>query len=264
MSRNLFKCTSDTVRNLYSLFDGLVTKDSNILKDVLNKEEVEVRKDFLGDTFIKLKNSSYKLDKDVLKELNAEATFDEGSDKFIASVFMLRELGFNEGYLYNTSDIVRCSEDYGIVGYRKNYSNVDGIYPPRGVLPFNDVCEVREEYSSLISNGYKKVNLPKEFRGIISNKEYKKFFKSMIAKGYSVNNLFEKRGGVFCRNKVQGYISIDSLKGVEYDFYYELLEGVVSLGKPVHSAYFYSDLNWTCMLYRESKESKGEYDIVLK
>ena len=27
---------------------------------------------------------------------------------------------------------------------------------------------------------------------------------------------------------------------------------------------FYSDLNWSCILYRESKEAKGEYDIVLK
>ncbi|MGV3076478.1 hypothetical protein ACEE21_15495, partial [Clostridium baratii] len=201
MSNSLFKCTLSTVKNLYGLFDNLVAEDKDILKDVLNKEVVRVEKDFIGDTFIKLKNSSYKIDKDILKELNAEATFDEGNNEFIASVFMLRDLAFNKGYLYNLSDIVRCTEDYGIVGYRKTYSNLDGIYSPVEVLSFDDVCEVREEYSNIINNGYKKAKLSKVFNSITSNEEYKKFFRGRIEKGYTVNNLFEKRGGVFCRNK---------------------------------------------------------------
>lgn len=262
MNSSVFKCTVNTVRNLYGLFDNLVSKDKGILDTVLKKDSVEVVKDYLGDTIVKYKDSKYGLDSDVLGNLNADASFDDGG--LVGSLFMLRNLEFNEGYLYDPIDVMRCSEDYGIVGYRKHYANTDNIFAPKPTIPFYDICEVRGEYKTYINNGYKKVNLPKEFLELCNNPKYKELFSKFMKKSYCVNRLFEHRGGVFCRNVVYGYASLDSLSGVESDFYNRLLEIVVGLGKPVHSAYFYSDLNWTCMLYRESKESKGEYDIVLK
>mgnify|MGYP001589252281 CR=1 FL=1 len=260
----MFKCTYETVVSLYSLFDKLVKEDNIILEDVLNTENPEVVKDFLGDTFIKTSKSNYKIDEDVLKGLNAKGIFDEKTDKFVGDIFMLRELEFGEGYLYEPRDVVRSSNDYGIVGYRKDYANCDNIFAPRYTIPFKDVCEVREEYKGVIDNGYKKTSLPKEFLELSNSEEYKELFKKAISKTYCVNRLFDHNGGIFCGNRVYGYKSLDLLKGVEYDFYNRLLEIVVGLGKPVHSVYFYSDLDWSCMLYRESKESKGEYDIVLK
>lgn len=263
MYNNLFKCTDNTVNNIYNLFDKIMSMNNDLLRVILRREEVDIVKDYKGDTSIQFGNSSLKWDSDILKELNAKAIFGRGNND-ISDLFMLRDLSFNDAYLYKKSDILRCSEDYGIVGFRNNYANVDGIYPPKSLIPFKDICEVREKYSSLISNDYKIINIPKEFKNIISNKDYNKLFENMIAKGFTVNSLYEKNGGIFCRNISQGNISIDSLKGVESDFYNELLEVVVSLGKPVNFVYFYSDLNWTSLFYRESKKVKGEFELLLK
>lgn len=46
-------------------------------------------------------------------------------------------------------------------------------------------------------------------------------------------------------------------------FYNELLEFIVGLGIQINCVYFYSDLNWSSILYRKSKVD-GEYEILIK
>lgn len=262
MNKFRFKCSDETVKNIYSLFDTIV-EDKEVLSKVSNSiMDISITKGFYGDCSLNIKEEHYDLKEDTLDNINAKGIF-YGNENY-SDIFMLKELYLNYGYFFKQSDIVRCSEDYGIVGDRKEYSNRDIVFAPNSPYNFSDIAEVRDEYRKVIPSRYRKAPLPSCFNKLIANKEYKNFFKKEISNTYTVNRLFERNGSVFCRNRVVGYKALNYLEGVESDFYNDLLELVVGLGKPVHSAYFYSDLNWSCILYRESKEAKGEYDIVLK
>jgi len=262
MNKFRFKCSDETVKNIYSLFDTLV-KDDNVSSKILKShEDVTVTKGFYGDCSLTIKEEHIELEEGILDNIKARGIFDGNED--YTDIFMLKELYLNKGYFFKQEDISRCTEDYGIVGDRKVYSNRDIVFAPKSPYDFKDIAEVREEYKNLVPSSYKKAVLPPSFKNIMGNEEYKEFFKKEIKNSFTVNRLFERNGAVFCRNRVTGYKALDYLEGVESDFYNNLLEVIVGMGKPVHSVYFYSDLNWSCILYRESKEAKGEYDIVLK
>ena len=262
MNKFRFKCSEETVKNIYSLFDNLVENEEVLSKVLNSNEEVTVTKGFYGNCGFSINGEHFDLEEGTLDNIKAKGLF-EGNNSY-TDIFMLKEVSLNYGYFFKQSDIARCTEDYGIVGDRKEYSNKDVIFAPNSPYNFSDIAEVREEYSKIIPSKYRKVSLPSSFKRIMENKEYKSFFEKEIGNTYTVNRLFERNGAIFCRNKVTGHKALDYLEGVESDFYNELLEVIVELGKPVHSVYFYSDLNWSCILYRESKKVKGEFDIVLK
>lgn len=267
MSTSLrFKCSNETVKGIYSLFSRMVEEVDGFKESIIQCEEVVIEKNFLDRTLVKLGSTEetrhcYTLEDTVLESINAKGMF-EGNDSF-SNLFMLRGLYFNDAYFYKIEDVCRSSEDFGVVGDRKYYSNMDIIYAPTCCYSFKDVCEVREDYKKYIKNGYKKIKLPSSFDSIKNNEDYRMFFNKLIKKGYTVNRLHEFRGDIFCRNRVWGYIGLNNLEGLEGKFYNELLELVVGLGKPVSSVHFYSDLNWSCILYRPSKVD-GEFDIVIK
>lgn len=261
-----FRCSNETVKGIYSLFSRMVEEVDGFREAVIKGEEARIGKDYLKKSKLKWGNTEetrqyYDLEDTVLDDIKAKGIFEEDDD--FSDLFMLRELNFNDAYFYKMGDVCRSSEDYGIIGDRKDYSNMDIIHAPRGNYNFKDVCEVREEYKKYITNGYKKIKLPSSFDSIKNNEEYRKFFGELIKMGYTVNRLHEFRGAIFCRNRVWGYRGLDQLDGLEGKFYNELLELVVGLGKPVSSVHFYSDLNWSCILYRPSKV-EGEFDIVIK
>lgn len=256
-----FKCSNDTVKNIYSLFDSLVS-DKNILSKVLkDNEEIIIIKNFEGNCGFAIGKESFNLNNGILDSINAKGKF-AGTESYV-DISMLKGLSLNNAFFFKEEDIIRCSENYGIVGNRDDYAKSDVIFAPKSPYKFSDIAEVREEYKYL-SNGYKKVNLPNSFKSIIENTNYINFFSNEVKNSYTVNRLFEMNGAIFCKNKVVGYKALELLKGVESDFYNELLECVVGIGKPINSVYFYSDLKWSCILYRESKQVKGEYEIVIK
>lgn len=261
-----FKCTDETVTRLYGLFDSLIGNNEKYVEVLKGEGRVNITKNFFGKEYLTYSFRPSKLSDDIkegtIGSIKAVGIFDNGD--LIDNLFMLREVNFNNAYFFNKEDICRSCDDSAITGISESYANSQLIYSPVGVFNFQDVCEVRDEYKSIINNGYKKIKLPSTFKDICSSKEYRDFFKDRIEEGYTVNRLFESNGAVFCRNRVCDYKALVNLEGVEYDFYSKLLETVVDLGKPINSAYFYSDLNWSCMLYRESKKVKGEYDVVLK
>ena len=265
MHSSRFKCTGDTVNSLYSLFDRFVLNNEKLVEVLKDGGSLSVNKNFLGNEYIKYSAKPNSISKDiekgVIESLNAIGIFDNGD--LVSDLVMLNEICFNSAYFYNKEDLCRSSEDYGIVGDSIRYANSQIIYSPKSVYGFNDICEIREEYKKYISNGFSKIELPNSFGGIISNENYKNFFKEEIKDGYTINRLVEKNGTVFCRNQVKGYADIGRLEGVESDFYNELLGCVVGLGRPINSVHFYSDLNWSCILYKKSKV-QGEYDIVIK
>ena len=262
MNKFRFKCSNETVKNIYSLFDTLVKNDKVLSRMMNTNEDITITKGFYGNCGFSILGERFDLDESTLEDISAKGLF-EGNEDY-TSIFMLKELNINNGYFFKQDDIVRCSEDYGIVGDRKEYSNKDIIFAPKSLYDFREISEVREEYKDLIPSRYRKAPLPNDFKNLCNTKSYRLFSKEQIDQGYTVNSLFERDGSVFCRNRVRGYKALDYLEGLEYDFYNELLRLVVSLGKPVHRVYFYSDLNWSCILYRESREVKGEFDIVLK
>lgn len=268
MSKIRFKCTESTVGSLYNLFDSLVLKREDIIGILKDGGNLSVNKNFLGNEYIKYSSKPNSISEDIesgtIKSLNAEGTFKDEEDYKVYDLFMLNEICFNSAYFFEKDDLCRSTENYGIIGDSAHYSNSQIIHSPRNTYRFNEICEVREEYKKYISNGYNKIDLPMGiFKDILSNKDYKDFFSGQINKGNTVNRLLEKNGMVFCRNQSVGYEGIEKLKGVESDFYNELLECVVGLGRPINSVYFYSDLNWSCILYKKSKV-KGEYEIVIK
>lgn len=261
-----FKCTDETVTRLYGLFDSLIGNNEKYIEVLKGEGRINIIKNFFGEEYLTYSFSPSKLTVDIPKgtiaSIKAVGIFDNGD--LVGDLFMLKEVNFNKAYFFNKDDICRSCDDYAITGISNSYANNQVIYSPVGVFNFQDVCEVRDEYKSIINNGYKKVKLPSTFKDICNSKEYRDFFKGKIEEGYTVNRLFESNGAVFCRNRVCGHKALEDLEGVEYNFYSKLLEVVVGLGKPINSAYFYSDLNWSCILYRESKKVEGEYDIVLK
>lgn len=258
---NRFMCTKETVYKISSLFDNIV-KDEEILQEIIRGNNVEILKDYINGVYLKHRNGKKLLSTDVLGNMGAVGIY--SSEKVIAELSMFKDLILNKAYFYNQEDIMRASDYGGIVGDKKDYVSTEIVYEPTSVYPFSNICEVRDEYVGIVPNRYKKINLPSEFSKITSNEEYIKFFKGVIDKSYSVNSLHEDRGEVYCRNRSVGYTSLDKLSGVESDFYNDLLELVVGLGKPVKRVYFYSDLKWSCILYRPCKDEEGEYEIVIK
>lgn len=268
MNNIRFKCTDETVCSLYNLFDKVVLGNENLIEVLKDEGDLSVNKNFLNREYIRYSSRQNSASEDIeegtIKSLNAKGIFKDDKDSIVYDLFMLNEICLSSAYFYKKDDICRSSEDYGIVGDSKHYSNSQIIHSPRSTYRFNEICEVREEYKNYVSNGYSKIDLPFNiFKSILSNKDYKDFFSGQINKGNTVNRLLEKNGMVFCRNQAIGYEGIEKLKGVESDFYNELLECVVGLGRPINSVYFYSDLNWSCILYKKSKV-KGEYEIVIK
>lgn len=254
-------CTKETVYKISNLFDSLI-KDKEIFKEILKGNNIEIHKDYFNDVYVKYKDKKKDLPNDVLGSMEAEGIYDNGG--LVSKLIMFRELVLNSAYFYNYKDVIRFSDYGGIVGDKKEYASTEIVHQPTCTYNFKDIAEVRDEYKELIPNHYKKIVLPSSFSKIIENEDYKEFFKNAIEKGYSVNSIHEDRGGVFCRNRMVGYSSIDKLKGIEYDFYNDLLELVVGLGQPVKRVYFYSDLKWSCILYRPCKDAEGEYEIVIK
>lgn len=269
MSRTTFKCTKEAVETFYSIFDEILRKSRNfeeVFRMLDSLGRITLTKNFLGSESFKYRISGNKVITDLpdgcLSKVDVDAIFD---DNLKSKLSFLREISFNNSYFYKQEDVLRASEDYGVVGERDHFSNIDRVYAPCSLFPFFDVCEVRDEYSHLIDNGYKKIQLPKgAFDYIMGNGEYKEYFKEQMKKGFTTNRLFEKDGAVFCGHTSTGYKALEYLDGVAYDFYNNLLVTVVGLGKPINSVLFYSDLDWSCILYRKSKRVEGEYEIVIK
>ena len=261
-----FRCSNETVKGFYSLFDILYRGNEDFREAIRKGTECYINKNFLGECSLLIGNTdatrkSYPLDKGILDALNAKGIF-EGNNSY-SDLFMLRYLYFSDSYLYDMSDVCRSSEWYGITGERQHYSNSDIVFSPLSNYRYSDICEVRSEYADIVPNGYKKMKLPESFKKITSNEEYKELFRGKMSKGYMVNRLFENYGTIFCGNRVVGYTGLEDLKGVESDFYNELLELVVGLADNINSVRFYSDLNWSCILCRDSKV-KGELELVIK
>ena len=236
MSNIRFKCTVESVQKLYSLFDCLYGR----YRESLDKGKSIVAE----DTDITLRG------------------YFQDSSLYEASNIVGIE--FNNSYMYSMYDVIRSSEDYGVVGNVKSYSNSEYIFAPKSQYRFYDICEVRPEYRGIITNRYEVKALPESLKDLNKVREYKELSYKYRKDGLNVNCIFEDKGSYFCGNISKGYKDFFKLEGVEKDLYETIVEGVLELGFEVNRVYFYSDLSWSRVLVRESRSVVGEYEVVLK
>lgn len=257
-----FLCSPRLVEELIRMFDGIISTNNMALERLLRGSEVTIRKDYNGGSQfesrgIAFSNSNINLD----RLTGMDISLIRGRSK----LKNISEVGFNPAYFYKIGDVLRVSKDRGIAGTYVDYMNSEIIYQPTSVFNFSKICEVRGRFRELLGIDYRVEELKNsKLLALKDDRAYKNYMRSCIISGESVNRILDKGGVVFCGNGESGYRALDDLLGIENAFYTELLEGIVELGINVHTAYFYSDLNWSRVLIRESREVSGEYDIVLK
>ena len=264
MGVGYFRCSEESVEGLYSLFNNLSKEHEELLESILNGEKAYIRKNIVGEIYLSFKDKRVILPSNILSNLECEVVLDTKEKTKLEN---LRDIDFSESYLYSYKDVNRAS-NYGFNGRYNSHISRDSIYKPSSVYKFSDVCEVDKKYISYINNGYKKldfsINSLVDFKErIVSNSDYVELFKGYLKKGISVNRLFESNGNILCKSKKIGYQYLENLEDIEGSFYNKLLDFIVGLGIQINSVYFYSDLNWSSLLYRESKVD-GEYEILIK
>lgn len=243
-----FRCTVNTINKLYDLFDNLM-KDTEKREEIRKQNTISLKIGYDGKEEFASKHPMYGV-------INGTTEVVRLTD--------INELEFNRAYLFEPSDVARCDNGYGFIGFRREYVHDDNISLPTCVFRHDDVCSVREEYKDFVNNGYKTYALPEYFKGLMKNEGYKNFFKEKIKKECCVSRIFERNGGIFCGSSLSTMKGFNNLQGLEKEFYMGLLNCLLPIGKPVTSVYFYNDFNWTVMMVRPSKEVKGEYELVLK
>lgn len=265
MGVGYFKCLGSCIESIYSLFDNLCNSNKEMALSIAEGKDVYMRKSYHGDVYVNTGTRKVVLPIDTFSNLDRKVYIES---KGVVELDNLNSIDFSIAYFYDSKDVARVSKG-GIHGRYNSHVSNDIVYKPISMYSFEDVCEVRGNYLDYADNRYRKLEigdkvLPLFKERINSNKSYKELFKSYIDKGYCVNRLFENRGSILCRNSKVGYSYIENLTGVESDFYNELLEFVVGLGVQVNSVFFYSDLDWSKILIRESRKVKGEYEILIK
>ena len=258
-----FKCEMSCIESLYSLFDSLCIDYKDMIMCIAEERDVYIRNTVMEGLIINIGDRTFSLRTDVLNILDKRVFV---QSKGVVELSYLNAIDFNEAYFFNKNDVSRASSG-SINGRYNSHVRSDLVYKPYSIFKYSDICEVRGIYKDYAENNYKEIALGDTLADftnrVNNNSSYKELFDSYISKGCNVNRLFEEKGNIICKNPKVGYSYLERLQGVESEFYNELLEFVVSLGKPINSVYFYSDLNWSKVLCRESK-IPGEYEIVLK
>ena len=264
MGVGFFKCSEGCLNSIYDVFDKL-SCNYGILESILYGEEVFIRRNIEGELHLNARGRKIKLPPHFLDVLDRNVVLEYGEKVLLENLYAI---DFNRAYLYKPSDINRVCKR-GIYGRYNTHVGSSIVFEPKSVYSFNDICEAREGYKDIAKSKYDRLDVNidsfKEFcSGIKSNEDFKKLSNSYLKEGACVGRIFDSRGNILCRNSDIGYFYLDNLRGVESDFYNNILSYVIGLGLPVSCVYFYSDFNWSSIWYKKSMVTPGEYDILIK